>query len=201
MKKWWGFLPLIIGLIGGGALGYFGSSARLKPIEKAVPSLKGAFQKPQHSKVNAARVFLNASQNRSGNTVNLAKQLLGSRSYQQINLVDYHLPQIGQGAGDFSKIWQQLKKAQVIVIGTPVYWSNMSGYLKTFIDHLTVNADLKGCDLYLIVQGAAEDQTVAINATYGTINRVAKRFGLNFVGIAQNSEQIKKLQLKLDGKS
>jgi len=35
--------------------------------------------------------------------------------------VDYHIPQIGQGDGDFAKIWQQLKKAQVIVTGTLVY--------------------------------------------------------------------------------
>lgn len=115
--------------------------------------------------------------------------------------MDYHIPQIGQGDGDFAKVWQQLKKAQVIVIGTPVYWSNMSGYLKTFIDHLEVNDDLKGRDLYFIIQGADENQSVAINAAYGTINRVAKRFGLNFVGIAQTSTQIQKLQQKLNSKS
>jgi len=42
---------------------------------------------------------------------------------------------------------------------------------------------------------------VAINAAYGTINRVTKRSGLNFVGIAQTSVQTQKLQQKLNNKS
>ncbi|WP_160248874.1 NAD(P)H-dependent oxidoreductase [Limosilactobacillus mucosae] len=40
------------------------------------------------------------------------------------------------------------------MIGTPVYWSNVSGYLKTFIDHMQINNDLRGNDLYVIVQGS-----------------------------------------------
>lgn len=76
----------------------------------------------------------------------------------------------------------------------------MSGYLKTFIDHLEINNDLKGSDLYMIVQGADSNQTLAINSTYGTMNRVAVRFGLNFVGIAQNANQVKNLHNKMIGK-
>lgn len=205
MKKWWLILTLILGLLIGGGIGAWGvksfSQSKNSPVVSSSSVIKKDFQAPQHRQKNDRRVFLNASQNRDGNTANLAKQLFGSLAYQQVNLVDYHIPQIGQGDGDFAKVWQQLKKAQVIVIGTPVYWSNMSGYLKTFIDHLEVNDDLKGRDLYFIIQGADENQSVAINAAYGTINRVAKRFGLNFVGIAQTSAQIQKLQQKLNSKS
>lgn len=94
------------------------------------------FSRPAHTGKNAKRVFINASMNKDGNTAKMAKQLFGDRSYKQINLRDYNIPQIGQGNGDFDKVWQQIKGADVIVIGTPVYWSNMSGYLKTFIDHM-----------------------------------------------------------------
>lgn len=43
----------------------------------------------------------------------LTKQLFGPLTYQQVNLVDYHIPQIGQGNGDFAKRWQQLKKLRL----------------------------------------------------------------------------------------
>lgn len=189
----------IIGLVAGTAA----ITARLNSDSSSVTAkakAKKKFVKPHHTNQGARRVFINASQNKDGNTANLAKKLFGNRSYKQINLADYHIPQIGQGDGDFPKVWNQLKGADVIVIGTPVYWSNMSGYLKTFIDHLNINDDLKGSDFYVIVQGADSNLTLAINSTYGTLNRVAKRFGLNFVGIAQTNPQANTLHNKMIGK-
>lgn len=159
-----------------------------------------AYAKPQHTGAATKKVFLNASQNVDGNTSSLAKQLMGGQDYKQVDLAKYRIPQVGQGDGDFNRVREQLKGADVIVIGTPVYWSNMSGYLKTFIDHVVVNDDLKGADLYLLVQGSDSDQTRAINATYGTLDRVAKRFGLNLVGIAQNRDQAQHLQTVMLGK-
>lgn len=198
LKKLAVFL-VIIGLVAGTAA----ITTRLNSDSSSVTAkskAKKKFVKPHHTNQGARRVFINASQNKDGNTANLAKKLFGSSSYKQINLADYHIPQIGQGDGDFPKVWNQLKGADVIVIGTPVYWSNMSGYLKTFIDHLNINNDLKGSDLYVIVQGADSNQTLAINSTYGTLNRVSKRFGLNFVGIVQTNSQANTLHNKMIGK-
>lgn len=138
--------------------------------------------------------------NRNGNTSKLAKKLFGNQPYRQINLRDYNIPQLGQGNGDFDKVWRQIKGADVVVIGTPVYWSNMSGYLKTFIDHMQVNNDLKGSDLYVLVQGQSSNQTAAIKSTYGTLNRIAKRFGMHFVGIGQTDRQVQQLHNKMIGK-
>lgn len=160
----------------------------------------GSGPRKRHIGAATKKVFLNASRNVDGNTSSLAKELMGGQEYKQVNLAEYHIPQVGQGDGDFNRVWEQLKGADVIVIGTPVYWSNMSGYLKTFIDHVDVNDDLKGADLYLIVQGSDSDQTRAINATYGTLDRVARRFGLNLVGIAQNKDQAQHLQAVMLGK-
>lgn len=163
-------------------------------------STRYSYVQPRHTNKKARRVFINASMNRNGNTSKLAKKLFGKQSYRQINLRDYNIPQLGQGNGDFDKVWQQIKSADVIVIGTPVYWSNMSGYLKTLIDHMQVNNDLKGSDLYVIVQGQSSNQTAAINSTYGTLNRIAKRFGMHFVGIGQTDHQIQDLHNKMVGK-
>ena len=112
------------------------------------------FVKPTHTQNNDKRVFINASMIRNCNTSKIAKRFFGNLTCKQINLSDYNIQQLGQGNGDFDKIWRQLKWADIIVIGTPVYWSNVSGYLKTFIDHMQINNDLRGNDLYVIVQGS-----------------------------------------------
>ncbi|KFI40006.1 putative flavodoxin protein [Bifidobacterium actinocoloniiforme DSM 22766] len=136
------------------------SAAPAASVSLGSGSAKGAsprgrkdFAKPQHSVSGSKIVFINASQNAQGNTSSLAQRMLGKQPYTQINLSEHHIPQVGQGDGDFDAIWNQLKGADIIVVGTPVYWSNMSGYLKTFIDHLQINSDLEGSDLYVIVQG------------------------------------------------
>lgn len=194
VKKW--LISLIMLIIGLG-IG-LGISRTLPPGTDA--SAAKHFAQPVHTDKHAKRVFINASMNTNGTTAKMAKDLFGDLPYQQINLRDYNIPQIGQGNGDFDKVWQQLKGADVIVIGTPVYWSNMSGYLKTFIDHMQINNDLKGSDLYVIVQGTDKNQTAAINSTYGSLNRIAKRFQMHFVGIAQTNSQIHRLHQKMIGK-
>lgn len=188
------FLTLVVGL-GIGAW----SSAKLMAVPSAATT-SHQFVKPTHTQNKAKRVFINASMNRNGNTSKMAKRVFGNRSYQQINLRDYNIPQLGQGNGDFNKVWRQIKDADVVVIGTPVYWSNMSGYLKTFIDHMQINNDLRGSDLYVIVQGADSNQTAAINSTYGSLNRIAKRYKMHFVGIAQTDRQADQLHQKMIGK-
>ncbi|WP_248705888.1 flavodoxin family protein [Convivina praedatoris] len=161
--------------------------------------LQMTFTKPQNVNTSGKKVFLNASQNTDGNTAKMAKELFGNEKYTQINLSEYNIPQVGQGDGDYQKVFDQLKGAKVIVIGTPVYWSNMSGYLKTFMDHMNINSELKGADLYTIVQGADSDQSAAIQSTYGSLNRIARRFELNFVGVGSNNSDMKVLHNQLVG--
>ncbi|WP_427910966.1 NAD(P)H-dependent oxidoreductase [Pediococcus parvulus] len=210
---WIALVVLIIG-IGIGGVGFSlieanensGSSSNNMTVFKSSSNSAKNFSSarnytnPSHTKKSDKRVFINASMNTDGTTSSMAKTLFGDQSYKQINLASYNIPQVGRGEGDFNRVWKQLKTADVIVIGTPVYWSNMSGYLKTFIDHLQINNDLKNSDLYVIVQGADSDQSVAIDSTYGSLNRVSKRFDLNFVGIAQTDSQVSQLHDKMLGK-
>ncbi|MBF0832605.1 NAD(P)H-dependent oxidoreductase [Lactobacillus murinus] len=137
-------------------------------------------------------VFVNASEHAQGNTHRIGQRLLSGKDFSQLDLVNYKIYQIGQNYADdqFNEVLAKLKEADTIILGTPVYWSNMSGYLKTFVDHMQINNDLSGADLYLIVQGSDKDQSKAIASTYGTFDRIARRFKLNFVGIAQTDKQV-----------
>lgn len=69
----------------------------------------------------------------------------------------------------------------------------MSGYLKTFIDHLSVGEELKGADLYVIAQEPTTDQNAALTTIYNTLTYVASRFGMNFVGIASMEDEVSQL--------
>jgi multimeric flavodoxin WrbA len=144
------------------------------------------------------RIFLNASKNRDGLTTDLAHQTLSGLDYKTINLVDYHIDQIGQESKSdaFFKVINQLSHADVLVIGTPVYWSDMTGYLKTFIDRLTgimnvpldsTEAPLRGADVYLIVQGTAPED--AIPGITNVIEHVCKRFFMNYKGLIRNRDE------------
>ncbi|MBI3546168.1 MAG: NAD(P)H-dependent oxidoreductase [Gammaproteobacteria bacterium] len=137
-------------------------------------------------------IFLNASKNREGNTATLAKIVLRGLDYKFVNLVDYHINQIDQESKTDQKmeVIDQLEHSNVIVIGTPVYWSDMTGYLKTFIDRLSLDTDkdrLKGADVYLIIQGT--EPSDAINGITTVIEHVSKRFKLNYKGLIRNEAE------------
>ena len=74
-------------------------------------------------------LFINGSPNKEGNTARLAEKLLVGKEYKSLHLVDYRLYSYGQKFEDdqFAEIVDAMEKAEVIVIGSPVYWHNMSG--------------------------------------------------------------------------
>ncbi|AYW49921.1 MAG: NAD(P)H-dependent oxidoreductase [Tetragenococcus halophilus] len=155
------------------------------------------FVNATHRNENDKRVFLNASKNVGGKTSLMAKDFFGNLTYQQVNLADYDIPQVGKGTREYDQVWNQVKNADVLLIGTPIYWSDVSGYLKTFMDHLDVNDDLKGADFYVIAQGMAIDQSEAVNTIYGSLSHFASRFGMHFVGIASNEKEVAQLNEQL----
>ena len=83
-------------------------------------------------------LFINASQNRNGNTAQTGRQLLNGTQYQQLDLVDYKIYQIGQNYPDdqFAEVVDQIQRVQYLVLGTPVYWHAISGYLKVLLERL-----------------------------------------------------------------
>lgn len=152
------------------------------------------------------RIFLNASKNTQGNTSRLAGEVFRGLEYTTINLVERRIDQIGQQSdGDeYFAVIEELAHADILVIGTPVYWSSMTGYLKTFIDRLADTMDmpldspeapLRGAVLYLIVQGTAPEDAIPGIST--VIEHVARRFFMDYRGLIRNSQDAQRVNQRL----
>lgn len=74
-------------------------------------------------------LLINGSPNKNGNTAALAAAILKDKAYEILNLVDYKLYSYGQNFEDdqFQDIFAKMKAADLIIIGSPVYWHNMCG--------------------------------------------------------------------------
>lgn len=147
-------------------------------------------------------LFINASENRDGNTSRMAKSLLGNTPYDQLNLVDYRVDSLGQhfDGDQFDVVLKAMQQADVIVIGTPVYWHTMSGSLKNVIDRMyTVrnNANLTGKQMYFITQGVAPTPE-SINQLKWTMNRFGEYFGMDVKGLAANDTEVVELRNQLN---
>lgn len=147
-------------------------------------------------------LFINASENRDGNTSRMAKSLLGNTPYDQLNLVDYRVDSLGQNfEGDqFDVVLKAMQQADIIVIGTPVYWHTMSGSLKNVIDRMyTVrnNANLTGKQMYFITQGTAPIPE-SIQQLKWTMNRFGEYFGMDVKGLAANDAEVEVLRNQLN---
>lgn len=147
-------------------------------------------------------LFINASENRDGNTSRMAKSLLGNTPYDQLNLVDYRVDSLGQhfDGDQFDVVLKAMQQADVIVIGTPVYWHTMSGSLKNVIDRMyTVrnNANLTGKQMYFITQGTAPTPE-SIQQLKWTMNRFGEYFGMDVKGLAANDTEVAELRNQLN---
>lgn len=147
-------------------------------------------------------LFINASENRDGNTSRMAKSLLGNTPYDQLNLVDYRVDSLGQhfDGDQFDVVLKAMQQADVIVIGTPVYWHTMSGSLKNVIDRMyTVrnNANLTGKQMYFITQGTAPTPE-SINQLKWIMNRFGEYFGMDVKGLAANDTEVTELRNQLN---
>lgn len=147
-------------------------------------------------------LFINASENRDGNTSRMAKSLLGNTPYDQLNLVDYRVDSLGQhfDGDQFDVVLKAMQQADIIVIGTPVYWHTMSGSLKNVIDRMyTVrnNANLTGKQMYFITQGTAPTPE-SIQQLKWTMNRFGEYFGMDVKGLAANDAEVEVLRNQLN---
>lgn len=145
-------------------------------------------------------LFVNGSPNKNGNTANLAKTLLAGKDFEQLNLADYRINSFGQKlAGDqFDEVLQKIKSADVLVFGSPVYWHNISGAMRTLLDRFygpVHSGDLSG-KLFFLFQGAAPEKWMLDAGEY-TMSRFAGLYGLTYEGMATNAGEAKKLSAKV----
>ena len=146
-------------------------------------------------------LFLNAIPNKGGNTAHLAKALLGDTPYEQLDLADYRVYGYGQSFDDdqFEEVLAKVKVADTIVIGSPVYWHNLAGQLRCFLDRCygpVEPGELAGKRVFFLFQGAAPEPFMLKDGEY-TISRFAGLYGAEYVGMATNEREAKDLAKKL----
>lgn len=146
-------------------------------------------------------LFINGSPNRDGNTAALAKVLLDGYEYETLALTDYRINFYGQTLeGDqFDEIYKKMKEADVIVIGSPVYWHNVCASVRTLIERFygPVEPDtFKGKKFFFLYQGAAPTKMMIDDGEY-TMSRFAGMYGFTYEGMATNKQQAKALHEKL----
>ena len=146
-------------------------------------------------------LFINGSPNKNGNTVRLAQALLTDNEYETINLVDYKIYSYGQKYEDdeLPKVIDAIRQAETIVIGSPVYWHNLSGAVRNLLDRLygAINKrEMAGKRLFFLFQGAAPDKWM-IEAGEYSIRIFAQLYGLSYMGMATTTSQAKELSKKL----
>jgi len=138
-------------------------------------------------------LFINGSPNKSGNTVALAEIVLSGMEHEQLDLVDYRIFAYGQVFADdrFDVVVDAMRAADVIVIGSPVYWHSTSGMLRNVLDrsygHLE-RGEFAGRKLAFVFQGAAPTQE-QLNAADYTMGRFAALYGMEYVGMATDRAQ------------
>jgi len=93
----------------------------------------------------------------------------------------------------------KMKQAEVIVIGSPLYWHNICGSVRNILDRfygLVENGSLSGRTLYFLFQGAAPEKWMLEAGEY-TMKRFAGLYGMKYAGMATNHSEAAKLSKKL----
>lgn len=142
-------------------------------------------------------LFINGSPNREGNTAALAETLLKGKEYETLNLTDYRIGSYGQSLeGDqLAEVIAKMKEADVVVIGSPLYWHNICGSVRNVLDRfygLVENGAFSGRKLYFLFQGASPEKWMLEAGEY-TMNRFAKLYGFSYEGMATNKSEAEKL--------
>ncbi len=132
-------------------------------------------------------LFINGSPNKNGNTVNLTRKFLKNKEYETLHLVDYKIYSYGQSFDDdqFDEVVNKMSEADMIVLGSPLYWHSMSGAVRNLIDRFYQHVDeslLKGKDFYFIFQGYAPTKQQEEAGEY-TMKRFASLYGMNYKGM------------------
>ena len=142
-------------------------------------------------------LFMNGSPNKNGNTAALAAELLKGKDYETLNLTDYTIGAYGQNLpGDgLDSVIDAMKKADTIVIGSPVYWHNICGSVRNVLDRFYGKVDgseLKGRRLFFVFQGAAPEKWMLEAGEY-TMKRFAALYGMTYGGMATGRADAAKL--------
>lgn len=142
-------------------------------------------------------LFINGSPNKNGNTAALAAELLKDHEYETLNLADYTIGAFGQNfpGDELNAVIAAMKKADTIVIGSPVYWHNICGSVRNVLDRFygkVENGSLSSRRLYFVFQGAAPEKWMLEAGKY-TMKRFAALYGMAYSGMVTSKADAAKL--------
>lgn len=128
-------------------------------------------------------LFINCSKDKHGLTESMVSNI--TTEYETVNLVDYTIYPLGQeniADDQFHEVIQKIDDTDALIIGTPVYWSSMSAYMKILIDRMTTflhdDNPFVGKSLSIIIVGSMPDD--AIEHITHVWNHIAKRYGMTY---------------------
>lgn len=144
-------------------------------------------------------LFVNSSPNPNGNTARIAAELLSGKAYETLNLVDYKIYAYGQKFEDdqFMEVMDRIREADIVVMGSPLYWHNISGLMRNLLDRSYgpfQPGEFAGRDLYFIMQGASPEKWMLEACEY-TMSRFAGICGFNYKGMITNISDAKKTRI------
>lgn len=146
-------------------------------------------------------LFINGSPRENGNTASLAKILLEGRPYETLMLTRYRINAYGQTLeGDqFDTIVNKMKQADIVVVGSPVYWHNICASVRTVMERfygIIDNGAFSGKKFFFLYQGAAPTKMMIDDGEY-SMSRFARMYGFTYEGMATNKNQAEALRSKL----
>lgn len=142
-------------------------------------------------------LFINGSPNKNGNTKVLADKMLQGKDYETLNLTEYKIGCYGQNFADdqLDEVIGKMKEADVIVIGSPLYWHNICGAVRNVLDRFygkVQQGELAGRTLYFLFQGAAPEKWMLEAGDY-TMKHFASLYGMEYGGMATSAKEAEKL--------
>ena len=141
-------------------------------------------------------LFINGSPERQGNTAAIAEALLNGAEAETLSLTDYRINAYGQTLpGDqFEEVLDEMKKADVLIIGSPLYWHNICGSVRNLLDRFygpVKPGELKGRQLWFIYQGASPEPWMMEAGEY-TMKRFAGLYGMEYMGMITSVKEARK---------
>lgn len=138
---------------------------------------------------------------KDGNTSALGRELLKGHDFDQLDLADHKVYDYGQRFDDdqFDEVLARFKQADTIVLGSPVYWHDLSGMTRNLLDRFygpVPEGSMAGKRLFFIFQGAAPTPAMLERAEY-TVSRFAGLYGMEYMGMATNAREASELAKRL----
>lgn len=146
-------------------------------------------------------LFINGSPNKNGNTAAIAAELLKGSSYEALSLTDHVIGSYGQKLpnDELDTVIAAMEKAEIIVVGSPVYWHNICGSVRNVLDRFygkVKNGHFSGHKLYFVFQGAAPEPWMLEAGEY-TMKRFAELYGMTYGGMVTSKSEAEELNKNL----